>query len=158
MEEKSVKCGERGLNQVTLVGRLGSDVNVRFTPSGVKVGTLSVATNRFWRNAQQEYCEAVDWHRVIVWNCDRLAPYLLKGVRVLIQGRLETRNFEGKDGEQHWLTEVKAVRVMLLARPKGDQLAAAAGPGSAVAEAGGAAVPLADDSEGLGITDDDVPF
>ena len=141
------KGGEKSFNQVLLLGRIGRDVEVRFTPNGTPVGTFSVATNRRWRNAKEELCEAVDWHRVVLWAAPNLYPYLLKGVRVFIRGQLQTRQFDDKAGVRRYTTEVISRDLDLLGRPRG-----------AVAEPVGGDESGHPPDEHFSATDDDVPF
>ncbi len=106
----------RSVNKATLIGNLGSDPEVRSTPSGVKVATLSVATNRQWRSRDGETQEKTEWHRVVCW--DRLAElaerYMQKGERIYVEGRIEYRKWEDQQGVTRWTTEIRAMEVVLL--------------------------------------------
>jgi single-strand DNA-binding protein len=109
------------LNKVFIVGRLTGDPEVRTTPTGSRVTALNVATNRVWNDKSGEKKEASEFHRVVLW--DRLADiagqFLVKGSEVLIEGRLQTRSWQGKDGGKRWTTEIVAERMQLGARPSG---------------------------------------
>jgi single-strand DNA-binding protein len=113
------------LNRSTLIGHLGQDPQLRFTPQGNSVCTLSVATDESYTDkATGERKEAVEWHRVIVWgkqgtNCGEM---LAKGRQIYVEGKLRTRSYE-KDGVKHFITEIVANRVQFLGpRPNGGEV------------------------------------
>lgn len=151
----------RSVNKVILVGHLGKDAETRFTPAGVSVTTFSVATNRRWKDQQTgEWKEETDWANVVLWRQENLANYLTKGKQVYVEGRLQTRSYDDKDGKKQYRTEVIADDVILLGGRGAD--------GGGMQEAGPQPVSMprsaqksraveapADDQ---GITDDDVPF
>lgn len=141
----------RSLNEVKLLGHLGQDINVRYTPSGVQVGTFSIATTRRWKQQNSnEWQEATDWHNCVLWRCENLVNYLTKGKQVLVSGRLQTRSYE-KDGDKRYVTEVVVEDLYLLGGGKdSEQRQGQSRPSSS-----------APPSSGLGehgITDEDVPF
>jgi single-strand DNA-binding protein len=158
----------RSVNKVILVGHLGKDAETKFTPAGVAVTKFSIATGRRWKDQQSgEWKEETDWHNVVLWRAENLANYLLKGKQVYVEGRLQTRNYEDKDGKKQYFTEVVAEDVILLGGRTGESATAASGeytqgpvsmPRSAQ-RAPQAPQPAADDASlNQGITDDDVPF
>ena len=107
----------RSLNKATLIGNLGADPEIRSTNSGTRVATLSIATSRRWTNrssGQQE--EKTEWHRVVCW--DKLAEiverYVKKGDRVYVEGQIEYRKWEDKDGQTKWSTEIRAREMIML--------------------------------------------
>jgi single-strand DNA-binding protein len=105
------------LNKVTLIGNLGADPEVRFMPSGGSVANIRLATTRRWKDKQSgERKEATEWHRVIFFN--RLAEiageYLKKGSQVYVEGRLQTRKWQGQDGQDHYTTEILAEELHML--------------------------------------------
>src|SRR5579885_3812178 len=105
----------RSLNKVHLIGNLGRDAETRFTPAGVPVTKFSVATSRRWKDQQTgEWKEETDWTRVVLWRGENVAPYLTKGKQVYVEGRLQTRSYDDKDGKKVWTTEVIADDVILL--------------------------------------------
>src|SRR6185369_1148734 len=105
----------RSVNKVILVGHLGRDAETSFTPSQVSVTKFSVATNRRWKDQQSgEWKEETDWTRVVLWRAENLAPYLTKGKQVYVEGRLQTRSYEDKDGKKVYATDVVADDVILL--------------------------------------------
>jgi single-strand DNA-binding protein len=125
----------RSLNKAMLIGNLGADPEVRTTPGGTRVATLSVATSRTWTDRGGSQQEKTEWHRVVAW--DRLAEicerYLKKGDRVYVEGQIEYRQWEGQDGQTRYTTEIRAREMVMLggrgdARFEGSAGAAAARP------------------------------
>src|SRR5579863_8357753 len=105
----------RSVNKVILVGHLGRDAETKFTPGGAAVTKFSVATNRRWKDKDSgEWKEETDWSNVVLWRSENLANYLLKGKQVYVEGRLQTRNYEDKDGQKRYITEVVADDLILL--------------------------------------------
>src|SRR5436190_8365588 len=105
----------RSVNKVILVGHLGRDAETKFTPAGVPVTKFSVATNRRWKDQQSgEWKEETDWANVVVWRQENLANYLTRGKQVYVEGRLQTRSYEDKDGKKVYRTDVVADDVILL--------------------------------------------
>ncbi len=156
----------RSVNKVILVGRLGKDAELKYTPAQVAVTKFSVATSRRWKDQQSgEWKEETDWANVVLWRSENVTPYLLKGTQVYVEGRLSTRNYDDKDGKKQYVTEVVADDVILLggkgdsggapAREEGFSQQPVSMPRGA-AQRRPAAVP--EPSFDQGITDDDVPF
>jgi len=155
----------RSVNKVILIGHLGRDAETKFTPSGVSVTKFSVATNRRWKDQQTgDWKEETDWTNVVLWRQENLANYLTRGKQVYVEGRLQTRSYEDKDGKKVWATEVVADDVILLGgRGEGS---GEGGPVSAPRTArapqsggGGGSRPAEEPAPAEhGITDDDVPF
>lgn len=104
------------VNKVILVGNLGRDAEVRYTPGGAAVADLSLATTESWNDRGGEKQEKTEWHRIVLWGkqAESLAEYLKKGKQVYIEGRLQTREWKDKDDQKRFTTEVKADRVTLL--------------------------------------------
>ncbi|MFN0169365.1 MAG: single-stranded DNA-binding protein [Bryobacteraceae bacterium] len=160
----------RSVNKVILLGHLGKDAETRFTPQGVPVTSFSVATNRRFKDTQTgEWKDETDWHNIVLWRSENLATYLTKGTQVYVEGRLQTRNYENKEGRKVYVTEVVAEDVLLVGG-RGAQSAAGSGdfnqnvvsmPRSAQKPAGPSdAAPSGGDDAvfNQGVTDDDVPF
>jgi len=152
----------RSINKVILIGHLGRDAETKFTPAGVAVTKFSVATNRRWKDQQTgEWKEETDWANVVLWRQENLANYLTKGKQVYVEGRLQTRSWDDKDGKKQYMTEVVADDVLLLGGRDG---AGGGGGGDfapqPVSMPRGAqkAKPAEDAGFDQGITDDDVPF
>ncbi len=111
----------RSVNKVILVGHLGKDADTKFTPAGVPVSKFSVATNRRWKDQQTgDWKEETDWVNVVVWRQENLAQYLTKGKQVYVEGRIQTRTYDDKDGKKQYFTEVVAEDVILLGGRGGD--------------------------------------
>ena len=104
----------RSLNKAQIIGNLGKDAETRFTQGGTAVTNFSVATTRRWKDQQsEEWKEETDWHNVTMWKGENLAPYLTKGTKVYVEGRLQTRSYE-KDGVTHYRTEIISENIILL--------------------------------------------
>src|SRR6202162_3970457 len=105
----------RSVNKVILIGHLGRDAETAYTASQIAVTKFSVATNRRWKDQQTgEWKEETDWSRVVLWRGENVAPYLTKGTQVYVEGRLQTRSYDDKDGKKVWATDVVADQVILL--------------------------------------------
>ncbi|SMO85309.1 single-stranded DNA-binding protein [Fodinibius sediminis] len=104
------------LNKAMIIGRLGQDPDVRYTQSNTAVANLSVATSERYKDKQGEWKETTEWHRVVAWG--RLAEicqeYLKKGSQVYIEGPIQTRQWEDKDGQTRYTTEIKALTMTML--------------------------------------------
>ncbi len=155
------------LNMVTLIGNLGRDAELRYTPGGHPVATISLATTETWNDkATGQKKEQTEWHRIVLWGkqAESLAEYLTKGKQINVIGRLQTRKWTDKDGHEKYTTEIRADRITLLGgggggsrRPEPDQIGDDMVTGGSVGgdTAGGqqaAGEPLG------GLTDDDIPF
>ncbi len=156
----------RSVNKVILIGNLGRDAETKFTPSGTAVTRFSVATTRSWKDQQSgEWKEETNWTNVTLWRQENVANYLTKGRQVYVEGRLQTRSYEDKDGKKVYATDVIADDVILLGG-RGDSVQGESGgmssgprqssapPRQQRAPGGGHEEPPFD----MGITDDDVPF
>jgi single-strand DNA-binding protein len=153
----------RSVNKVILIGNLGKDAETKFTPGGAARTTFSIATSRRWKDQQTgEWKEETDWHNVVLWRQENVANYLTKGKQVYVEGRLQTRNYEDKDGKKVYVTEVVAEDVILLSRGEGAPAAGEMNQSRPVSAPRGAQRPPQpappDDFGGGPVTDDDVPF
>lgn len=106
----------RDLNKVMIIGNLGKDPEMRFTASGTPVTSFSIAVNRTYPGSDGERHEETEWFSVVAWNklAETCNQYLVKGKRVYIEGRLQTRSWEGQDGQKRYRTEVVANDVIFL--------------------------------------------
>uniref|UniRef100_UPI00405713B1 single-stranded DNA-binding protein n=1 Tax=Candidatus Electronema sp. TaxID=2698783 RepID=UPI00405713B1 len=143
------------INKVILIGNLGGDPELKYVQDGTAVATFNVATSERWKGQDGQMKEQTEWHRVVAWR--RLAEtcneYLHKGSKVYIEGKLQTRKWQDKDGHDRWTTEVVARDVQFLT-PKGGEGGSYSGdPGPA---AGGP--PGGYESYSGGTTGSDVPF
>ena len=104
------------VNKVILIGRLGADPEIRYTPSGAEVATFRMATNEVWTNKNGEKEERTEWHRVVAWrNLAKICgEYLNKGRLVYIEGKIRTRSWEDRDGNKRYTTEVEATDMKML--------------------------------------------
>jgi single-strand DNA-binding protein len=141
-----------GINKVILIGNLGRDPELRYTQNGQPVANFSLATSENWTDKSSgEKVEKTEWHRVVVWGrtAEHCSQYLAKGRTVYIEGRLQTRDWEDKEGQKRSTTEINAQTVQFLGGPRGQGTSdsdAAPGPGSAPGPSGPPAA------------GDDVPF
>src|SRR5512146_1199903 len=104
------------VNKVILVGNLGRDSELRYTPGGAAVATLKLATTEVGNDKEGQKQENTEWHRVVLWGkqAEGLQKYLTKGKQIYVEGRLQTRQWDDKDGNKKYTTEVKADRITLL--------------------------------------------
>jgi single-strand DNA-binding protein len=144
------------LNKVMLIGHLGLDPEVRYTPDGTAVASFSLATSENWTDKNGTRQERTEWHSIVVWNklADICKRYLSKGRQVYLEGRLQTREWTDKDGNKRRTTEIIVNQmVMLGSRSQGSE--AGAPPMESVAR------PVSDADQAFGdpgITDSDIPF
>lgn len=155
----------RSVNKCILIGHLGRDAETKFTPGGAAVTRFSVATNRRWKDQQSgEWKEETDWTNIVLWRSENLSPYLTKGKQVYVEGRIQTRSYEDKDGKKVYSTEVVADDVILLGGQGGgggrggDEYSQQPVSMPRTARGGQAPAAAQHDDFGQGITDDDVPF
>ena len=155
----------RSVNKVILIGNLGRDAETKFTPSGAAVTRFAVATTRSWKDQQtNEWKEETNWTNVVLWRQENLANYLTKGKQIYVEGRLQTRSYDDKDGKKVYATEVVAEEVILLggrgdpAGESGGGRSTARAGSSAPSRTGGGGSAPDNDFGGMGVTDDDVPF
>lgn len=149
------------VNKVILIGRLGNNPEVRFTPGGAAVGNFNVATNESWAGKDGQKQERTEWHRVVVWGklAQLCGEYLAKGRQVYLEGRLQTRQWQDKEGQTRYTTEVIAQTVQFLGAGAG----AGAGAGRAAnaddqTAAGGANDFANVNMEQPSFTEEDIPF
>jgi single-strand DNA-binding protein len=110
----------RGLNKLMIIGHLGRDPEMRYTPSGKPVTTFSVATSRTWHSADGERHEETEWFNVVAWGslAEVCNQHLKKGQQVYVEGRLQTRRWEDGGGNKHFTTEVVAQEMTMLGSRK----------------------------------------
>ena len=161
----------RSLNKVTLIGNLGNDPEVRSTTGGNRVATFSLATSRSWNDAAGSKQEKTEWHRCVVWNtkssqlADIVEKYVKKGDKLYVEGRIEYRQWQDKDGQTRYSTEINVRELIMLGSRGGggDSDGAEGGarrPAAAAqkAKAGGASDDFEDFPNALSDEDDDLPF
>ncbi len=100
------------VNKVILVGNLGRDAELRYTPGGAPVATLNLATTEVWNDKAGQKQEKTEWHRVMLWgkSAESLNEYLVKGKQIYVEGRLQTRQWDDKDGTKRYTTEIRGDR------------------------------------------------
>jgi len=149
------------VNKVILVGNLGRDAELRYTPGGAAVATLNLATTEVWNDKSGQRQEKTEWHRIVLWGkqAESLQEYLTKGKQIYVEGRLQTRQWDDKDGNKKYTTEIKADRITLLGGGGGGR-GGGTDRGERAERGGGAAAPHAggDEPPMEPITDDDIPF
>ena len=139
------------VNKVILIGNLGRDPEVRHTPSGAAVANFSIATNEAWNNREGQREERTEWHRVVAFGklAEICGQYLKRGKQVYIEGRLQTRQWEDRDGNKRSTTEIVAANMTMLGR-------------AGEADAEPYAPPIEEDplpgEPSSGTDDDDIPF
>jgi len=106
----------RGLNKVMIIGHLGRDPEMRYTPSGRPVTTFTVATTRTWNTSEGERREETEWFNVVAWGslAEICKQYLRKGHQVYVEGRLQTRRWDDPEGKKHFATELVAKEMIIL--------------------------------------------
>jgi single-strand DNA-binding protein len=165
----------RSLNKVTLIGNLGNDPEVRSTSGGNRVATFSLATRRSWNGPTGDRQEKTEWHRCVVWNtktsqlADIVEKYVKKGDKLYVEGRIEYRQWQDKEGQTRYSTEINVRELIMLTAKSGggdfdgDSASGAARPRAAAAATKTAAATKAgaefEDFPGaLQDEDDDLPF
>ena len=114
----------RSLNKVMLIGNLTRDPELRYTPQGTAVVTFGIATNREWVDASGQKQEGVDFHKIVAWNklAEICSQLLFKGRKVFVQGRIQTRNWQGQDGAERQITEIVIDEMIAFGEGKGGNM------------------------------------
>ena len=149
------------VNKVILVGNLGRDAELRYTPGGAAVSTLNMATTETWTDKGGQKQEKTEWHRVVFWGkvAESLTEYLTKGKQVYVEGRLETRQWNDKDGNKRYTTEIKGDKIVLLGSAGGGgRSGGGLSRGGSEESTGGAQPSHGADVPDQPLTDDDIPF
>ena len=148
-------AGASSVNKVILIGRLGKDPELKYTPSGAPVAKFSLATDEVFKDRTGESQRRTEWHNIVAWNklADLAKRYLAKGRPVYVEGRIRTREWDDKDGNKRRTTEIIATQMVLLgSRPPGADPGASPQP---VQRNAADTEPVISDST---ITDEDIPF
>ncbi len=149
------------VNKVILIGNLGADPETRYLPSGDAVANIRIATTETWKDKGGEKQEHTEWHRIAFFGklAEIAGEYLKKGSPVYIEGRIRTRKWQDKEGQDRYSTEIVADRMQLLGSRGGGSEPAAREPKAAAAEPDGGAKPAAKKSgASFDDMDDDIPF
>jgi single-strand DNA-binding protein len=152
----------RGVNKVILVGNLGRDPELSYLPSGQSVAKFSLATSRSYKDKSGEMKEETEWHNVVAWGklAEIVSQYLSKGRQAYVEGRIQSRTWEGRDGQKRTSVDIVAENIQML----GGRGEGGSGEGSGrsmTASRNAGSAPAADDFNQSGpaeITDDDIPF
>ena len=138
------------LNRVLIIGNLGRDPEVRFTPSGKAVGRFPVATSDVWTDTEGQRQERTEWHNVVVWGkqAETCGQYLAKGRQVFVEGSVRTRQYDDKEGNKRYITEIVARDVRFLG----------GGGGARATQEAGFSAPAGEDVTPAGPEEDDIPF
>jgi single-strand DNA-binding protein len=140
------------VNKVILVGRLGKDPELKYTQGGTPVAKFSIATDETWKDQSGEKQQRTEWHNIVAWRARRnLWPYLNKGKLVYIEGKLQTRSWDDKEGHKRYTTEVVADNMVMLSGKGDDARHERSAAAAASSHVGDGNV----DSQ---ITDEDIPF
>lgn len=149
------------VNKVILIGNLGKDPELKYTPSGAAVTNFSIATTERWKDKEGNSQERTEWHNIVLWNrqAEIAKEYLSKGSPVYIEGRLQHRSYDDKEGNKRYITEVVGDRMQFLGRRESGSAASGqsgqSGSQESYAPAGGSG---GAPSGSNGAPDDDLPF
>ena len=149
------------VNKVILIGNLGADPEVRYTPGGTAVANFRIATNEVWNDKNGQRQERTEWHRIVVWGktAENCGEYLAKGRPVYIEGKLQTREWTDKENRKNYTTEVVANQVTFLGSATGPGRGAAGGASPGTTEF--APPPQLGDDPSMrsgGPSEEDIPF
>ena len=153
----------KSVNKVILIGNLGKDPDVKYTPAGAAVAKFSLATNERYKDKEGQWQDCTEWHNIVAWQrtAEIAGEYLKKGRSVYVEGRLQTRSWEDKEtGQKKYMTEVVVENLVLLGG-KGDSAGEDGGGGGRARGASASfdqRTPEADVAHSTQITDEDIPF
>jgi single-strand DNA-binding protein len=142
------------VNKAILIGNLGKDPELRYTPSGQAVASFPLATSERYKDKEGNWQERTDWHNVVVWGRqgETVKEYLKKGRSAYVEGRIQTRSYDDRDGNKRWITEIVANRIQFLGgRAEGDRATSAASAPDDMQAPASVAEPLVSE-------EDDLPF
>lgn len=139
-----------GINKAILVGRLGKDPEIRYTPSGTAIANFTMATSENYKDKDGQKQERTEWHRIVAFGklAEICGEYLAKGKQVYIEGRIQTRSWDDKDGNKKYMTEIVANTMQMLGKP--EDASAQGGGQTIIGESAANPEPSA--------VDEDVPF
>ena len=155
----------RSLNKVTLIGNLGADPEIRTTPNGSKVAQFSLATSRSWTSASGEKQEKTEWHKCVAWNAkgrgtglaDVIERYAKKGDKLYVEGEIQYRQYEDKDKQTRYVTEINVRDILLLGGGRGGEGGFESSRPAKAASAKGGDAGFSEFPEAMD-GDDDLPF
>jgi len=137
-----------GVNKAILVGRLGKDPEIKYTPSGTAIANFTIATSENYKDKDGQKQERTEWHRIVAFGklAEICGEYLAKGKQVYIEGRIQTRSWDDKDGNKKYMTEIVANIMQMLGKP------------DATASSGQTAVVEGSSAQEPSVVEEDVPF
>ena len=137
-----------GVNKAILVGRLGKDPEIKYTPSGTAIANFTIATSENYKDKDGQKQERTEWHRIVAFGklAEICGEYLAKGKQVYIEGRIQTRSWDDKDGNKKYMTEIVANIMQMLGKP------------DATTSSGQTAVPEGSSAQEPSVVEEDVPF
>src|SRR6266699_1568294 len=147
------------VNKVILVGNLGRDAELRYTSGGAAVATINMATTEVWNDKGGQRQEKTEWHRVVLWgkSAESLTEYLTKGKQIYVEGRLQTRQWDDKDGNKRYTTEIRGDKIVLLGGGGRRSGAGGMSRGGGEESTGGAQPSHGAEAPDTPLTDDDIP-
>lgn len=146
------------INEVTLMGNVTKDPDLRYTPGGAAVLSFSMATNRRYKKGE-EWTDEVAFHNIVVWNnSESLGQRIKKGTRLLVKGRVQTRSWDDKDGKKQYKTEIVSDKIILISRFEGDKSQDGGGSYSGPSNGGDSAPAPSNDGGEDVIDPNDLPF
>ena len=152
----------RGINKVILIGNLGNDPDVRYTSGGSPIANISLATSESWRDKETgDMQERTEWHRIVFFSrlAEIVSEYLRKGSKIYVEGRLQTRKWQDREGNDRYTTEVVANEMQMLdSRGNAEEVARTSPPARKPAAAAAPMPQEAATSDGGEFVDDDIPF
>jgi single-strand DNA-binding protein len=150
----------KSVNKVILIGNLGKDPELKHTSSGMAVATMTIATNERFKDKSGEWQDRTEWHNVVLWQrlAEIAAEYLKKGRSVYVEGRLQTRSWEDKQGQKRYTTEIVASDLVLLGGGRGDDSGGGRGSSRSDFDQRGSDDFDSSPARSTEITDDDIPF
>lgn len=149
----------KSINKATLIGHVGKQPEIRYTQGGAPVANFSLATNEYWTSNTGERQEKTEWHKIVAWGklAEFCQEYIQKGSYLYIEGKIQTRNYEDRDGIKRYVTEIRALEIGMLDKKPGGAMSSGA---SDTAGPSGGDIPVdslpQEPSTGGG--DDEVPF
>ncbi len=148
------------LNKAMIIGNLGADPEVRYTQSGTPVANLRIATNEVWTDKSGEKQERTEWHRVVVFGrtAENVGKYLKKGRQVYVEGRIQTKDWEDRDGNKRYTTEIVAQNVTFLSGGSGGGRGGGGYDGPSYSDADAGPSGGSESNFDQSFDDDDIPF
>jgi single-strand DNA-binding protein len=151
---------DMAINKAILVGNLGKDPELRYTANGQAVATFSLATTEKFKNKGGEQQERTEWHNIVAWGplAEICGKYLVKGKQVYVEGRIQSRSYDDRDGNKRYITEIVISDMQMLGGRPGDEGGGAARPAPRTAAPSSVREPVSVPEDAPFNPDDDIPF